>query len=143
MDEGLKAKIDNYYAPNTVALLINDDAGILDSTSTMSDVASLELPSGNGYSRISLTIPASFMESGTPKKARSDANQITFTAQGGNIPVFSHICFVVGGNTTVGDTTGIIDRIEPVNNGTPTGLNNGESYKHSFIQRESGNYITS
>ena len=144
MDEGIKAKIDNYYAPNTIALLIDDQPGDLTGESSIAEVVAKELPEGNGYERKQVSLSSAFIENnGSSKKARADSLQMLFTAQGGNIPVFSHICFIVGGSLIIGDTSGVIDRIEPSNSGEPIGLNNGRSYRHSFIQRESGNYITS
>ncbi|PNW34960.1 UNVERIFIED_CONTAM: hypothetical protein BEN50_17925 [Euhalothece sp. KZN 001] len=140
MEEGLKARIDNYYAPQTIAFLINDSGGVLTPSSDMAAVAGLELPAGNGYTRQAVTLPSASIVSGS---AESTSDQIIFQASGGNIPQFSHICFCVGGSTTVGSTTGKIDRIEPVNNGTPLSLNDGESYIHQFTQTESGNYVTS
>ena len=138
MEAGLKAKIDNYYAPQTIAFLINDPSGTLTASSTMTNVVALELPSGNGYARQAVTLPTASIIAGN---AEAQGDDIVFQASGGNIPTFSHICFCLGGSTTVGSTTGTIDRIEPVNNNSPLSLNDGESYIHSFLHRESGNYL--
>jgi len=138
MEEGLKAKIDNYYAPQTIAFLINDSSGTLTASSTMTSVVALELPSGNGYARQAVTLPKASIIAGN---AEAQSEDIVFQASDGNIPTFSHICFCLGGSTTVGSTTGTIDRIEPVNNNSPLTLNDGESYIHSFLHRESGNYL--
>ena len=138
MQSGLKAKIDNYYAPNVIAFLVNDSGGTLTNASTMVDVSALELPSGNGYARQLVTLPTASIIGGN---AESQSDDIVFQASGGNIPTFSHICFVVGGNTTVGDSSGVIDRVEPVNNNSPISLQDGESYIHSYLHRETGNYV--
>ncbi|MFP4693824.1 MAG: hypothetical protein ACLFM2_08185 [Halothece sp.] len=143
MDAGLKGKIDSFYAPATIALLINDSGGDLNEGSSMTAVASKELPDGNGYERKQVTLPSATIENTNPRQATATSEEITFTASGGNIPEFTHIAFVINGSTTVGSTDGIIDRVEPVNNGTPISLNDGESYKHSFIQSETGEYIES
>jgi hypothetical protein len=143
MNEGLQAKIDDFYAPNTVAFLIDDSGGNLNNTSTMTQVAAQELPAGNGYGRIQVNIPFSAIQGTNPVQAVSTSDDIVFQASGGNIPLFTHICFVINGNTTVGNTTGKIDRIEPVNNGTPISLNDGESYKHSFVHKEQVTYANS
>jgi len=139
MEQGLKARIDSYYAPQTIAFLVKDNSGALNAASNMAAVAGLELPAGNGYGRQAVTLPPAAIVSG---KAESTSEQITFQASGGVIPEFSHICFVIGGSTTVGSTAGAIERIEPVNNGTPLSLNDGESYIHTFTQSEEGAYTT-
>jgi len=138
MEDGLKAKINDYYAPQTIAFLVNDSGGALTPSSDMTAIAGLELPSGNGYSRKNVTLPNAVIVSGN---AESTSQQVVFTANGGVMPQFSHICFVIGGTTSVGDTTGVIDRVEPVNNGVPITLQDGESYIHQFTHVEKGNYV--
>ena len=139
MEAGLKAKIDNYYAPQTIAILINDPSGTLTASSLMADVVALEIDDNQAYNRQTVVFPPAVITAG---RAEAQSDPIVFEAVNFDISTFTHICFVLGGSTTGGDaSTGIPDRIEPVNNGVPLSLARGESYIHSFLHQEEGNYL--
>lgn len=123
MDEGLLNIIDSYFGNNLVAFLVNDSSGTLDKTFSMSSVASLEIAEGNGYTRKQVTLNSASM---VGSQASATSQELDYTASGGTIPQFTHIAFVIGGTTTVGDTTGIVDRVEPVSSGNAITLNDGE-----------------
>lgn len=108
MNEGLLNILDDYFGNNLVAFLIDDSSGTLDKTSSMSTVSSLEIPSGNGYSRKTVILNGASM---VGSQASTTSQELDWTASGGTIPNFSHICFVIKGSTTVGDSTGVIDRV--------------------------------
>ena len=123
MDEGLLNILDDYFGNNLVAFLVNDNSGTLDRTFSMSSVASLEIAEGNGYVRKQVTLNNAGM---VGNQASATSQELDWTAAGGTIPAFTHICFVIGGNLTNLDATGVIDRIEPVSSGSSITLSDGE-----------------
>jgi hypothetical protein len=140
-EEGLKARIDNYYQGSTIAILIDDSAGDLTPTSDINAVVGKELTdTSTGYTRIQANLPNA-SAGGSPLQATAQSQDLIWTATG-NMPLFTHVAYIIGGNLTVGDTTGVIDRIEPVNNNNPVDLLNGEKYKTSFLHKEELNYTT-
>jgi len=114
--------IKNQYT-NLIVLLVDDGGGTLTKLSTMNDVASLELPSGNGYERKNV-LTSSFTFSNGNYSVGTDGNTWNFT---GNIS-FTHLCFSVGATTTIGDNVGTLERIAAVNDGNYLSFANGESY---------------
>jgi hypothetical protein len=129
MDEGKKDIIDNYLGGSLVAFLINDSSGTLDATFSLSSIVSLEIPEGNGYTRKAVTLNNSTM---VGSQSTAVSQEFDWTATGGTIPEFTHVCFITNGSTTHGSTTGVINRVEPVSNGNATSLNDGEKYIYSF-----------
>lgn len=123
MDEGLLNIIDSYFGGNLVAFLVDDGSGTLDRTFSMSSVASLEIPDGNGYTRKQVTLNSASM---VGSQASATSVELDWTASGGTIPQFTHICFVIGGSTTNGSTGGVVDRVEPVSSGSSISLADGE-----------------
>jgi hypothetical protein len=111
------------------ALLISDD-GTFGRGNTMSDIAALEISTTNGYSRQQQTFGSSASEVSTGKFERV-GDTVTFTASGGSMDEFSHIVWVVGANSTQGDTTGNPVAFESVNGGTPVTLSDTQSYDNT------------
>jgi hypothetical protein len=137
MDEGLLNMIDNYLGSNLIAFLVNDNSGTLDKTFSMSSVASLEISEGFGYTRKQVTLNSASMVGSV---ASATSQELDWTASGGTIPAFTHICFAIGGNLTNGDTSGVINRIEPVSSGSSISLGDGEKYIYSFQVTQVGTY---
>ena len=114
--------IKNQYT-NLIVFLVDDGSGTLSQTSTMADAVNLELPSGNGYERQNI-LTTSFSFNNGSYSIQTDSQTWNFT---GNVS-FTHLCFSVGANTTIGDTTGTLERIAAVDNGNSLSFGDGESY---------------
>jgi len=108
---------------NYIVFFVNDGGGTLSDTSTMSDAASLEIAEQNGYLRKSL-LNSSFTYSGKQVSTSTDELQWDFT---GSVS-FTHLCYVVGGTLTNGDSIGKLERIVAANGGNSLSFNNGETY---------------
>lgn len=131
--EGLRDFIQTYYTNSVLTvLLINDLNGDLTPNSTFASVVGLELNQNYGYSRklVNVSEPTTLNENNTIY-AFAESNGVRFTANGGQIPLFTHACIAKNTSTTPGDTTGKLLRIEPVND-TGVMLRDGESYDYKF-----------
>lgn len=146
MDEGLADILDYYFGGgNTIIILINDLSGTLDDTSTITQVVNQEISSAGGYTRKTLTFPSATINNSFTAAAETTSNTVTWTATGAAIDTFTHAALIIRGNSAIGDTTGVINRVEPVLNGSviSTGLSlpQGASYSYNTLKRALGEYV--
>ena len=110
---------------NYVVFIVDDPTATLTDQSTMTDASALEIAEANGYTRKSLTLGTWEFNSGV---LSSEVPETTWTASGGSITA-THFCFAVQANTTQGDTTGILERFVPIDNGNQFTYNDGDTIK--------------
>ncbi|PNW42631.1 UNVERIFIED_CONTAM: hypothetical protein BEN50_13880 [Euhalothece sp. KZN 001] len=132
MTEGKIAQLNILFNNNLTALLINDLGGTLTKDSPIEDVVALELADENNYERKQITIKTPILFGG---KTISENNVgIVFSALGGDL-IASHVAFIVGGNDTIGDTTGSIEILDPFDQGNSITIPDGKGYTVSLFLR--------
>jgi len=120
---------DKYMGTEELNTILREEIAALLSESEHGNMESLEIPEGNGYARKAVTLNNATM---VGSQSTAVSQEFDWTATGGTIPEFTHVCFITNGSTTHGSTTGVINRVEPVSNGNATSLNDGEKYIYSF-----------
>lgn len=116
------------------ALLISDDNSF-GRSSSMADIAGLEISTTNGYARQLQTFSGNASVAATGKYERV-GDAVAFSASGGSMDQFSHIIFVKGATGTQGNTSGTPVAFEPVDpdgsgNPQPITLSDGQAYEHT------------
>lgn len=113
---------------NLYALLVDDSGAALNSASSMSDIASAEISNTGGYSRQAVTFPSQAQLNGSGYYER-EADPVIFTASGASMDSFTKIVWVVGANSTIGDSTGTPVAYDTVGLSDP--LAPGQSYQNT------------
>lgn len=130
---GLEDYLETYFDnSDLVAFLINDTNGQLTVESTTASIVGLELAPANGYTRKLITMrPHTVFNMNNVLHGFVESDVVRFTASGGLIPLFTHVCIAKDTSTAPGDTSGKILRIEPVND-VGVMLRDGESYNYQY-----------